>query len=129
MHVDRLVICQFEDNNVGPDNLEECFSSYTNNKYHPLHQHGTIMSSIYAKLKLITDDIHKQINNNLPLDTICKYIRDIVPQLRDIAMEIRSNIVILQGGYYSKLHAIKVATKYSKERGESIPNNRLGTYE
>ena len=116
-------ICQFEDNNVGPDNLEECFSSYTNNKYHPLHQHGTIMSSIYAKLKLITDDIHKQINNNLPLDTICKYIRDIVPQLRDIAMEIRSNIVILQGGYYSKLHAMKVATthpKYSKERGDAI---------
>lgn len=55
--------------------------------------------------------------------TICKYIHDIVPQLRDIAMEIRSNIVLLQGGYYSKLHAMKVATthpKYSKERGDAI---------
>jgi len=46
-------------------------------------------------------------------------------------MEIHSNILILQGGYYSKLHAIKVATtypKYSKERGDAIQhmvnNNR-----
>jgi len=46
----ECIICQFEDNDVGPDDLVECFSSYTNDKYHPLHQHGIIMSSIYAKL-------------------------------------------------------------------------------
>jgi len=119
-----MIIQRFEDDDVGPKMLVDCFSQYSENKYHPLYQHGSIMSSIYAKLEIIKGDLRKQINNNIPLDTICKYIiNTTTPSLKSIAMEIRSNIVILKGGYFSKLHAVKVATQYekhSKERGDAI---------
>ena len=103
-----------------------CFNGYSENKYHPLHQHGSIISNIHTKLKVITDDLQKQIDDDISLDAICKYIAsNVSPSLKTIAMEIRSNIIIMQkrsndqnGYYYSKLHAVKVVTTYKKGTSE-----------
>jgi len=122
--IERIPKC-IERVGIGPDKLVECFSHYSENKYHQLFQHGSIMTNIHAKLKSFIDDLEKQINNDTPLDMMCKYVNDIAaPSLKSIIMEIRSNIIILQeGGYYSKTHAIKIATthpKSSRERGDAI---------
>ena len=103
-----------------------CFNGYSGNKYHPLHQHGSIISNIHTKLKVITDDLQKQIDDDISLDAICKYITSTVsPSLKIIAMKIRSNIIIMQKRsndqnkyYYSKLHAVKVVTTYKKGTSE-----------
>jgi len=118
---------------IGPNMLMECFSQYSQNKYHPLHQHGSVMSNICTQLITVMDSLLSLFKyhddggisyDETSLDMICKHIIDTTtPSLKAIAIEIRSNIVTLQGGYYSKLHAIKVATthpKYSKERGDAI---------
>ena len=75
---------------------------------------------------MITDDLQKQIDDDISLDAICKYIAsNVSPSLKTIAMEIRSNIIIMQkrsndqnGYYYSKLHAVKVVTTYKKGTSE-----------
>ena len=90
-HANETIGASFQDIKL------DCFNCYLENKYHRLHQHGIILSNIQTKLKAITDDLQKQIDNNTPLDTICKYILNTVtPSLKTIAMEIRSNIIIFQ---------------------------------
>jgi len=119
-HANETIGASFQDIKL------DCFNCYLENKYHPLHQHGIILSNIQTKLKAITDDLQKQIDNNTPLDTICKYILNTVtPSLKTIAMEIRSNIIIFQkrpndqkNYYYSKLHSVKIVTAYKKGTSE-----------
>ena len=118
----HIIATSFEENEIELD----CFNCYLENKYHPLHQHGIILSNIQTKLKVVTDNLQKQIDDDISLDAICKYILDTVtPSLKTIAMEIRNNIIIFQkrpndqkNYYYSKLHAVKVVTTYKKGTSE-----------
>ena len=113
--------------------LMECFSQYSQNKYHPLHQHGSVMSNICTQQITVMNNLLLLFKyhddggisyEEMSLDTLCKHIIDTTtPSLKSIAMKTRSNIIIIQGGYYSKLHAVRIATSYPKftrQRGDAI---------
>jgi len=42
---------------IGPNMLMEFFSQYSHNKYHPLYQHGSIMSNICTQLIKVMDSL------------------------------------------------------------------------
>ena len=108
--------------------LADDFSCYSSEEFHPLNQHNNIISNICNKLDTITNNLNKELNTYHDGDS---YITDIynyiintaVPSLNKITMDIRSNIIVMQGSFYSKPHAVSIVTKYekhSKERSNII---------
>jgi len=108
--------------------LADDFSCYSSEEFHPLNQHNNIISNICNKLDTITNNLNKELNTYYDGDS---YITDIynyiintaVPSVNKITMDIRSNIIVMQGSFYSKPHAVSIVTKYekhSKERSNII---------
>jgi len=108
--------------------LADDFSCYSSEEFHPLNQHNNIISNICNKLDTITNNLNKELNTYYDggsyITDIYNYIiNTAVPSLNKITMDIRSNIIVMQGSFYSKPHAVSIVTKYekhSKERSNII---------
>ena len=128
--------------------LADDFSCYSSEEFvcHPLNQHNNIISNICNKLDTITNRLNYELDvesdsgggggDGGGSSSICSsdwvnwvlYVCDDivdthVPSLNKITMDIRSNIIVMQGSFYSKPHAVSIVTKYekhSKERSNII---------
>ena len=126
-------------NNQGKNirKLANDFSCYSGEEFvhHPLHQHNNNVSNICNELDIITNNLCQEIEFVTELFVppctvqdklcnICSYILNTtIPSLNTLTMKIRSNIIIMQHGFFSKPHAVAIVTKYekhSKERASII---------
>jgi len=115
-------------NNQGKNirKLANDFSCYSGEEFvhHPLHQHNNIVSNTCNELDIITNNLCQELEFVDKLYSICSYILNTtIPSLNKITMDIRSNIIIMQHGFFSKPHVVAIVTKYkkySKERASTI---------
>ena len=109
-------------------NLANDFSYYSDDEFihHPYHHHKNIIFNICNELDSIINNLCQlEFGNiqilNSKLYNICNYIiNTTVPSLNKITSMIRSNIIIMQGSFYSKSYAVAVVSKYEKERASII---------
>lgn len=116
-------------------NLADDFSCYSGEEFvhHPYHQHKNIISNICNELDIITNKLCLELEFVGKLFNICDYIiNTTIPSLQTITMKIRSNIIIMQGSFYSKSHALKVVAIHPKNTThranavrDMINNNRV----
>ena len=106
--------------------LADDFSCYSVEEFihHPYHQHKNIISNLCNDLDSITNNSCLELEFIGKLYDICDYIIDTtIPSLSRITMKLRSGIIVMQGCFYSKTHAVAMVTKYkkySKERSNII---------
>ena len=95
-------------------------------KYHPLHQHYESVKSISPKVLAILSKLRGIVcssweSGSYNDDKIIKEaINFAAVQLISITKSTRALIVVLEGNYYSKLHATKVAMDYPKQSTQRL---------
>ena len=95
-------------------------------KYHPLHQHYELVKSISPKVLAILSKLRGIVcsswesGSNNDDKIIKEAINFAAVQLISITKSTRALIVVLEGNYYSKLHATKVAMNYPKQSTQRL---------
>ena len=95
-------------------------------KYHPLHQHYESVKSISPKVLAILSKLRGIVcssweSGSYNDDKIIKEaINSAAVQLVSITKSTRALIVVLEGNYYSKLHATKVVMDYPKQSTQRL---------
>jgi len=95
-------------------------------KYHPLHQHYELVKSISPKVLAILSKLRGIVcssweSGSYDDDKIIKEaINSAAVQLVSITKSTRALIVVLEGNYYSKLHATKVVMDYPKQSTQRL---------
>ena len=103
-------------------NLADDFSYYSDDEFihHPYHHHKNITLNICNELDSIINNLCQlEFGNiqilNSKLYNICNYIiNTTIPSLDKTTSMIRSNIIIMQGSFYSKSHAVSIVTQHNK---------------
>jgi len=103
-------------------NLADDFSYYSDDEFihHPYHHHKNITLNICNELDSIINNLCQlEFGNiqilNSKLYNICNYIiNTTIPSLNKTTSMIRSNIIIMQGSFYSKSHAVAIVTQHNK---------------
>ena len=107
-------------------NITETFEQYSGKKfkYHPFNQHTKLIQGVVTRMNESLSELKRIVINNWKSnkhigETTPATINNVLESILDITKTIRSLVVVFQNDIlFSKLHVIKVVTRYPKQSAE-----------